>query len=507
MVGALEYHDRTKHTPSSVRSVPQLDWDNKPIPYKIYTDLPTSSLADSIHPSQIPTLSAITATTGGGRCTQPTLGMLTQLCWLSNGITKTIARRNRRLEFRAAACTGALYHNDLYLVTTDLERLSAGVYHFDPRTLALDQLRAGDYRGVLAEATGHHQRVASAPVSIIVTSTWWRNAWKYRARSYRHAFWDSGTILANLLAVADSLSLPTEIITGFADDQVATLLGITPATEAPLEIVPVGGDAPVPEPLDVAPISPETRALSPNPQSYPLITDAYQASSLPAGDAVRHWRSQDQASASTGEADEKQTVQVLSPVGARQASKAPPYHVIRRRGSCRSFTRASLNWRKVSTILDRAMRGIPFDLSAARPLQWNQAFLIVNDVETIPAGAYRFRPPSENEDGKLVCLREGEFREAAGHLALDQQLAADASVCIFFLADIDHVSNTLGNRGYRLAQLEASVTAGRLYLAAYAHRDLGATGLTFYDDVVTEFFEPHAGGRTPMFLWTLGRPA
>jgi hypothetical protein len=25
----------------------------------------------------------------------------------------------------------------------------------------------------------------------------WRNAIKYQAREYRHAFWDSGTILAN----------------------------------------------------------------------------------------------------------------------------------------------------------------------------------------------------------------------------------------------------------------------------------------------------------------------
>ena len=68
------------------------------------------------------------------------------------------------------------------------------------------------------------------------------------------------------------------------------------------------------------------------------------------------------------------------------------------------------------------------------------------------------------------------------------------------------MTDALGDRGYRAAQLEAAVTAGRLYLAAYAHRDLGATGLTFYDDAVAEFFSPRAEGQTPTFCWTLGRP-
>ena len=30
------------------------------------------------------------------------------------------------------------------------------------------------------------------------TSTFWRNAWKYRSRTYRHFGWDNGTIVANI---------------------------------------------------------------------------------------------------------------------------------------------------------------------------------------------------------------------------------------------------------------------------------------------------------------------
>ena len=45
--------------------------------------------------------------------------------------------------FRAAACTGALYHIDLYLVCAELQDISAGVYHFSPHDFALRRLRRG----------------------------------------------------------------------------------------------------------------------------------------------------------------------------------------------------------------------------------------------------------------------------------------------------------------------------------------------------------------------------
>jgi hypothetical protein len=47
---------------------------------------------------------------------------------------------------------------------------------------------------------------------------------------------------------------------------------------------------------------------------------------------------------------------------------------------------------------------------------------------------------------------------------------------------------------------------GRIYLAAYAQR-LGASGLTFFDDDVTEFFSPDAAGKSVMFLIAVGKSA
>jgi hypothetical protein len=71
------------------------------------------------------------------------------------------------------------------------------------------------------------------------------------------------------------------------------------------------------------------------------------------------------------------------------------------------------------------------------------------------------------------------------------------------MADLDQVLDAYGDRGYRAAELEAGLVGGRMYLAAYAHR-FGATGLTFFDDPVTEFFLPQSRGRSCLLVVAVG---
>jgi len=123
-------------------------------------------------------------------------------------------------------------------------------------------------------------------------------------------------------------------------------------------------------------------------------------------------------------------------------------------------------------------------------------------VSDLPSGSYVFHP----QEQALELLQAGDFRLQAGELALGQELAADASVAVFMLCDLLPVLECFGNRGYRAAQLEAGLLGGRMYLAAYA-QGFGATGLTFFDDDVTDFFSPHAVDKSVMFLTALGYAA
>ena len=216
---ARNYHERTKHSYWSVRTNPHyLDWSNRPLPFNIYETLEPIPLPKDVSVF-MPALEAI-ATDGNGAAGQqiPDLAALARIFYLSNGITKVRRAGGEAHYFRAASCTGALYHIELYLVCGDLpdpsaalrqaeptssgQALSAGVYHYGAHDHALRRLRAGDFREIVVRATTNEPQLSHAPAIIICTDTFWRNTWKYQARAYRHSGWDNGVILANLLATA-----------------------------------------------------------------------------------------------------------------------------------------------------------------------------------------------------------------------------------------------------------------------------------------------------------------
>jgi SagB-type dehydrogenase family enzyme len=511
MVDAREYHERTKHSPASLRDDPfSLDFATKPRPYKRYENLPRRSGRSSPTPPETSALSAVATATPDSDVRQSSDGVdavdLFTLCHYATGVTKELSVNGRRTRFRAAACTGKLYHVDLYAVTGDLAGVGPGVHHFDPDSGSFDVLREGDYRGFLARAAADHAAVSTAPVTFVATSEWWRNAWKYRDRTYRHAFWDSGTILANLLAVAHGAGRRATVVTGFADDPVARLLGVDPETEAPLELVPVGVDVPVPADRTVEPIDPDVVPSSSERVAYPLVPDAWRQSRLDDCAAVRAWRERFAATDhgfGTHDRGDGETV-ALDPVDVEVASSRPVGVTIERRGSLRAYSHDPISRRKVATVLDRALRGIPADVSGGEGGSGQRlldCYCLVHGVEGVPGGAYQYHP-----DANLL-ERVGETsRRTAGRLALDQSVVGDAAVNVYLLADVDRIVEAVGNRGYRVAQLVGGIALGRLYLATYAHRTLGGRGFTFYDDLVTDHLSPRAANQTPMTLFAFGTP-
>ncbi len=500
---AWTYHNSTKHSYRSVRSnTHSLDWANRPLPFKIYPTLEPMPLPRQFPETDLPALSAISRTkpepTGDAL---PNLNRLAALLYFSAGITKRRAYPGGEIFYRAAACTGALYEIELYLVCGELPDLRAGVYHFGPGDFALRKLRSGDYRGVLARATGSEPFVSHAPLTVICTATYWRNAWKYQARTYRHFGWDNGTILANLQAMCAAFELRAQVVLGFVDAEVNRLLDLDTAREVAFSLVPIGHlPEPPAEPAEeIQPLGLETVPLSRSEADYPAMRAMHEASSLHSEAEAAEWR----AGAPAREFPVVEgTCVPLELYGEEEISRDPINEVILRRGSTRKFARAPISFAQLSTILDRATRGIAADFLDPPGTSLNDLYLIVHAVDGLRPGAYAF-----HRDGLMLeCLKEGEFRAEARYLGLEQELPGEASVAVFFLADLRRILDRFGNRGYRAVQLEAGVLGGKMYLAAYA-QGLGATGLTFYDDDVTEFFSPHAKGKSAIFLTAVGRSA
>jgi SagB-type dehydrogenase family enzyme len=510
---ALQYHSGTKHSYQSLRMHPHsLDWENKPLLFKIYPTLEVTRLPRDFHETRRAALSAIADPSAPSQAeTIPDLETLAQLLFFSAGVIRSKKHPQGETFFRAAACTGALYEIELYVVCTELPGrvvpgvknppgLAAGVYHFGTAEFGLRQLRSGDFRQALVDATGSDSSVAHAPVTIICTGTYWRNAWKYHSRTYRHFGWDNGTILANLLAMSAASTLPAKVITGFVDSEVNALLGLDTKREVAFSLAPIGQTQAMPSKSPaITPLELPIVPYSEEEVEYPAMRKMHEASSVDSADEVAAWRGK---TPSHEFPSPKGTITPLQPL---DDSRIPPdsiEQVISRRGSARKFARDPLTLPQLSTLLDRATRGIPADFLDRFGNHLNDLYLIVNNVLGVPAGAYVYHWDQK----QLELLKLGDFREKAGYLGLEQQIPADAAVDVFFLADLKKILERYGNRGYRAVQLEAGILGGKLYLAAYA-QSLGASGLTFYDDDVVSFFSPHARGKSAIFLVALGRSA
>jgi SagB-type dehydrogenase family enzyme len=514
ITAAWAYHDGTKHSYQSIRTNPHyLDWQIQPVPFKIYRDLEPIPLNQHLTSSGMAALDVIAVSSADAEAVaSPTRQTLAEIFFLSAGVTKRRSYAGGEMLFRAAACTGALYHIDLYVVCGDLEDLEAGVYQFSPQDFSLRKLRAGDYRSVLVNASGEEPSIVNAPCVIVSASTFWRNAWKYQSRAYRHCYWDNGTILANLLAGSAARKVPAKVVLGFVDGALSDLLSLDRQREAPLSLVALGCTAkqsirsfPAIEPLAL-----ETEPLSTREVEYPAMRSMHEASSLASAEEVASWRNEAQARGMKDESgnepqggrlkdESAERLFILQPFKDDEMPQDKIEEVIIRRGSTREFSRDAITFAQLSTMIDRATRGMPFDcLNAGESL--NDLYLIVNAVDGLPPGAYVY----PRKGRALELLKEGDFRRDAGYLGLGQAIPADCSVNVYFLADLHRVFERFGNRGYRAAQLEASIMGGKLYLAAYAQR-LGASGLTFFDDDVIEFFSPHAAGKSVMFLIAIGK--
>ncbi len=490
---ARQFHDASAHSPQSVRtSTHTLEWDIKPFPFKVYTDLPALPLPRAFDPVAVDAFAALDP---ARRAVSRRLDLerLAALLYLAAGVTrKKTYPGGGEVLFRAAASTGALYQTEVYVAAGDVEGLAPGLYHFGPGDFALRCLRTGDVRAALAEAAAD-DRLARRAAIVVLSAIYWRNTWKYQARGYRHLFWDSGTMLANLLAAGDAMGAAPRLVTGFVDAAVDRLLGLDVAREAALELVSLGPEgAPAPPAGRLDAIRHETIPLSSDEVDYPELRANIDASSLTSPAEVASWR----ARGAPPRRQPRGALTTLPP--PRDVAGRGLGETIQRRGSTRQFSHGSITAAELSTILWWATRPVDRDV----PGGLVDLYLILNGVEGLPAGAVRYWP----EPHALEILSEGQYRRQSGYLCLEQALGADAAAVMYFLSPLDDVLAAFGDRGYRLVNLEAGLVGGRAYLGAYA-LGLGASGLTFYDHEVVKFFSPAAQGSDAIFVTALGRSA
>jgi SagB-type dehydrogenase family enzyme len=454
-----------------------LDPGNRPAPFKRYVARKPVPLNREFGLSSARGADVLSGGPGGVLKAPWDAKRLARLLFFANGVSRTSRSAfGETTYFRTAMSAGNLHPVEIYVVCGDLNGVSVGVHHFAPLEFGLTELRRGDYRGALAQAAAD-PRIAAAPVTLVVSGIPWRTGWKYGERGFRHLYWDAGTMLANLLVVEPSAS----VTVGFVDNEVARLVGVDSVSEYPLALVVVHGsdtaenngaisDASALGHLDLA-----VETISRAPIEFPLVTAAQRDGDLPDATAVQQWRA---VASSLG------TPAAVAVEPPPSGSDDPIETVILRRGSTRLMRHETVRRELLTWGLGAAARVVPGDV-ASEHATLLQHFVSVHDVAGVAPGVYRWR------GDRLEQGREGQYRDLAAHLCYDQPLGGDSAYTAFHAADLDEVLGALGSRGYRAAQLEAGIAAGRLALAAFT-LGYGATGLTFYDDAVSQHFETPA---------------
>lgn len=349
------------------------------------------------------------------------LAHLSRLLHLAAGVVRTSERPYGTFLFRAAGSAGGRFPLELYVAVPDGTALPAGMHWYDPEAHAL-VLVGPPPRG-------------EAP-AVVVTGIPWRTGWRYRERGWRHVYWDAGTMLAQLLAAADSAGIGAALHGTFPDAAVAALAGADRVHELPVAVVALGTGAPALEATGDA----ARGEVDAAPREFPLVTTAQRA----------------------GERD------ALGPAWDRAAA----VEVDARGGSVEDvvLTRGSQRRMDPSRGLPESLLRTPMAV-ALRGIDVAH-YVAVHDVDGVPPGLYRW-------PDLATPLRAGSLRDELYRVALEQTLARDAAYVVVAATDV----RTLDERQYREAQLAAGLVEGRLHLLAYA-LGAGASGMTFLDSEI-----------------------
>src|SRR2546422_6450458 len=237
-----------------------------------------------------------------------------------------------------------------------------------------------------------------------------------------------------MLAMSAALRLPAKIVLGFLDSELNALLDLDTSREVAFSMVSLGRINKKSSPAvgELPKLNFPTIPLSKSEVDYPELRDIHEASSLQTPEEVAEWRTRalsrwDSAAAQIGRVKTSGSTDTIE-------------QVILRRGSTRKFEWQPITLDQLLTILTTSTQPVWPGFSLL-----NNLYLIVNAVDGLAPGAYYYHVATAD----LELLKEGNFRNKASHLGLQQDLPGHAAADVFFLASLDPILNTFGNRGYR----------------------------------------------------------
>ncbi|MCD7034204.1 SagB family peptide dehydrogenase [Metabacillus sp. GX 13764] len=473
----------------------QPDWEDAPLPYKLYRGLPAFPFTGDV---------PLSLQKNGERHI-PDFQRLGQFLWYSYGLSEVSqviyegedpgASEVHQSQRRYPPSGGGLYPNELY-VYVRMAEVPEGIYHYDTAHHRLLLVREGNADEYLSSCLGHD--VTSCFAVGFVSAVFWKNFFKYNEFSYRLQGLDAGVLIGQMEETADYFGFSASVHYQFLDKAVNHLLGLDPMEERVYAAVPLFLEAPQVMKADagseelcqeIPPVRPARYERSKRILPYPALLETSDLSEM---DHSRFFTTLPMRKG------EYPAGIPLPPAGRLRYDFAE---------ACRNRYSPEMDFRlgKISLGTVGALLG---EASAAfrhtNDLELSgrtSMYLCCYNVEGIRNGAYQYIMESHS----LRLLSEGDFRfylqEA---MTLDNLNLYQVPLTFHIAGERSHMIDELGYRGYRIQQMEAGMMTQKLLLAASALGMGGHPLLGFDVNACDRLYDLQREGKTCLIQIPVG---
>jgi SagB-type dehydrogenase family enzyme len=414
--------------------------------------------------------------------------------------------------------SGNLHPTEAHLVLPQLDRLSAGIYHYNPLMHALEQrceVPPEIWKSIFSHFGADGYLVA-------LSSIFWRESWKYGERAFRYCNHDVGHALAGLSLAAGLFGWRLTYLNALSDEDIQTILGFDRTRWHPLEeehpelLCFVCGseikNVPHALPQDVIKALADTNvAGKPNRLSRERM----------------NWKIIPRTAAITRKPPTTETAydygrKPFFPIAAARHTAA---ETIRQRRSATSFDPDGIIDReRFFSILDKTIARnacSPFDAQLGEPAL--HLLLFVHNVDGLERGLYFFVRNQNDaqalkrsfradfvwrqvtESLPLYLLRKGDCRHEAIEVSCHQEIAGYSVFSLGMIARFDTVVRT-GAYLYRHLFWEAGMIGQVLYLEAEAQGVRGTGIGCYFDEPVHEILGLTDNTWQSLYHFTVGHP-
>jgi len=190
MLDIKEYHERTKHHPHKYADGPGfLDWENQPNPFRFYKGAESIKLGLLQQAIDLPyhRLYELPKTAAQPIDREQIAGFLE----LALGLSAWKRQGQAEWSLRINPSSGNLHPTECHLILPECSDLPACIAHYNPLLHILE------IRSHLAQSAAQELHRMNG-FAVILSSIYWREAWKYGERAFRYTQHDIGHALAAL---------------------------------------------------------------------------------------------------------------------------------------------------------------------------------------------------------------------------------------------------------------------------------------------------------------------